>query len=248
MRQHEDGPWERLFAASDLWGVRRDGTLHQFVRDISRVPAWAALDRDDMRFAVPIEGHVTGVTTLLTRTVAWTREGAIFVFDRDEPPRELARLPGLAGVTAGIGSTYFAWLDDGRVMAHGANREWWQHYGGSRDTEWREITELRGARIFADAYHGCALFPDGRVACFGSAQGFSVPASRREHLGLTDVPALRGARTLHLEQNRSCGWMPRGRLVCVGTEGATGMPGIANDAQPAVLEVERLLQRAAPLR
>ena len=36
-------------------------------------------------------------------------------------------------------------------------------------------------------------------------------ADFRNYAPLTELPALRGARTLHLDRRRVCGWMPRDR-------------------------------------
>lgn len=223
LRRFDDGPWERLVAATPICGIHRDGRMHCFVGDPTReLPDWATFDRSSMSYALPIEGHVVGAERRLRGAVAWTRGGGVFLYDRGEAPRQIGRFDGLLGVAAGVGSALFAWMEDGRVMAWGLRdrEEWYRHYGGPSIEQWVEIPELRGGAIVAAAYHGCALFPGGRVACFGKEDAFDEMGDRHSEVGLTEVSALRGARSLHLGQRRVCGLLAGRRLRCVGKEAA----------------------------
>lgn len=220
----DDGPWRDLMRlATRTCGLHEDGSLRCFVSGSTPAPSYAGADELTIGEAwrVPIEGRVVGaVDGGSLKAYAWTDDGRVFLLERNEPPREIGRLDGIARIVAGIAGPMFVELSDGRVMAWGlrgfdeSSRTFWAR-SGAPDERWVEIDALRGGRLEVSDYHGCAAFDDGRVVCWGSNDyGEIGPPGERDVP--REVPALRGSTALFLQPQVSCGLLDRDTLRCIG--------------------------------
>jgi hypothetical protein len=220
-QRFDDGPWRSLFERyGNTCGVHEDGSVHCFVGDgFSRVVPEGA--RYGSAFRLPIEGEVVGVAEgHASETIFWTNDHRVLRMNADMRVEALGTLDEIAYVTAGFVGPIFAVLRDGRVFAYGVSRRERQFWARShpREERWIEISELRGARMFTTDYHGCALFPDGRVSCFGASDhGERGPDVEDDFDGApNDVASLQGADTLHLLPQATCGRFGAVKLRCLG--------------------------------
>jgi hypothetical protein len=237
LRRFADGPWRALGVGQHVCGIRPDGSLRCFVSSNRYLPEWAELDGvgTGSSYPVAIRGEVRGVAPGdLFRAFAWTADGTIWEWDNEQRPHTAGRVEGVVDVTAGNDRDWaFARSADGRVFVRGAPRqsdgtvEYWSSFP-REDGAWQEVQALRGARVTLGPHHGCALFPDGRVQCWGQHSGYLPEVEDQYDAPPADVPALRGARSLLVGEWLTCAEMRGGSYRCVGAH----LDGITNGAVP----------------